>query len=145
MGTTVAVGASPVPAMRAVLVAWVVALASVLRSRASLHLEVLALRHPLAVLHNGGRAGVAGLFTVATVRFRVLSVLILLAHDRRKGRALQYHGAPDGAVDGPAGHRSIPLGHGTEVSAARPRWRLRRLLGPLPQLALSPVPGDGPP
>ena len=44
-----------VPAMRAVLVASVVALVSVLRSRASLHLEVLALRHQLAVLHNGGR------------------------------------------------------------------------------------------
>jgi hypothetical protein len=41
--------------MRAVLVALVVALASVLRSRASLHLEVLPLRHQLAVLHNGGR------------------------------------------------------------------------------------------
>jgi len=41
--------------MRAVLVALVVALASVLRSRASLHLEVLALRHQLAVLHNGGQ------------------------------------------------------------------------------------------
>jgi putative transposase len=41
--------------MRAVLVALAVALVSVLRSRASLHLEVLALRHQLAVLHNGGR------------------------------------------------------------------------------------------
>jgi len=41
--------------MRAVLVALVVALASVLRSRVSLHLEVLALRHQLAVLQGGGR------------------------------------------------------------------------------------------
>ena len=44
-----------VPAMRAVLVALVVALVSVFRSRASLHLEVLALRHQLAVLQGGGR------------------------------------------------------------------------------------------
>ena len=41
--------------MRAVLVALVVALVSVLRSRVSLHLEVLALRHQLAVLQGGGR------------------------------------------------------------------------------------------
>jgi hypothetical protein len=38
-------GVVSVPAMRAVLVALVVALVSVFRSRASLHLEVLALRH----------------------------------------------------------------------------------------------------
>ena len=44
-----------VPGMRAVLVALVVALVSVFRSRASLHLEVLALRHQLAVLQGGGR------------------------------------------------------------------------------------------
>ncbi len=44
-----------VPTMRAVLVALVVALVSVLRSRVSLHLEVLALRHQLAVLQGGGR------------------------------------------------------------------------------------------
>ena len=42
-------------AMSAVLVAVVVAMVSVFRSRASLHLEVLALRHQLAVLLNGGR------------------------------------------------------------------------------------------
>jgi hypothetical protein len=41
--------------MRAVLVALVVALVSVFRSRVSLHLEVLALRHQLAVLQDGGR------------------------------------------------------------------------------------------
>ena len=48
-------GVTSVPAMRAVLVALLVALVSVLRSRVSLHLEVLALRHQPAVLHNGGR------------------------------------------------------------------------------------------
>ena len=47
-------GGSTVPAMRAVLVALVVVMISVLRSRASLHLEVLALRHQLAVLQEGG-------------------------------------------------------------------------------------------
>ena len=41
--------------MRAVLVALVVTMVSVLRSRASLHLEVLALRHQLAVFQEGGR------------------------------------------------------------------------------------------
>jgi hypothetical protein len=41
--------------MRAVLVASVVAMVSVLRSRASLHVEVLALRHQLAVLQEVGR------------------------------------------------------------------------------------------
>jgi hypothetical protein len=41
--------------MRAVVFALAVALISMLRSRASLHLEILALRHQLAVLHNGGR------------------------------------------------------------------------------------------
>ncbi len=39
--------------MRAVLVALAVALVSVLRSRVSLHLEVLALRHQLAVFQEG--------------------------------------------------------------------------------------------
>ncbi len=43
------------PAMRAALVALVVAMVSVLRSRASLYLEVLALRHQLAVLQEGAR------------------------------------------------------------------------------------------
>ena len=46
--------ATTVPAMRAVLVALAVALVSVLRSSASLHLEILALRHQLAVLQGGG-------------------------------------------------------------------------------------------
>jgi len=41
--------------MRAVLVALAVAPVSVLRSPASLHLEILALRHQLAVLQGGGR------------------------------------------------------------------------------------------
>ena len=41
--------------MRVVLVALVVALVSVLRSRVSLHLKVLALRHQLAVFQGGGR------------------------------------------------------------------------------------------
>ena len=48
-------GVSSVPAMRAFLVALLVALVSLLRPRASLHLEILALRHQLAVLHDGGR------------------------------------------------------------------------------------------
>ena len=46
-------GGSTVPAMRAVLVALVVTMVSVLRSRASLHPEVLALRHQLAVFQSG--------------------------------------------------------------------------------------------
>ena len=41
--------------MRAVLVALAVSLVTLLRSRASPHLEVLALRHQLAVLQGGGR------------------------------------------------------------------------------------------
>jgi hypothetical protein len=41
--------------MRAVLVALAAAMVSVLRSRISLHLEVLALRHQLAVLQDRGR------------------------------------------------------------------------------------------
>jgi hypothetical protein len=41
--------------MRAVLVALAAAVASLLRSRTSLHLAVLALRHQLAVLKDGGR------------------------------------------------------------------------------------------
>ena len=46
---------SRVPTTRAVLVALVVALVSVLRSRISLHLGVIAPRHQLAVLQGGGR------------------------------------------------------------------------------------------
>ena len=41
--------------MSAVFVAVAVALVSALRSGASLHLEILALRYQLAVLHHGGR------------------------------------------------------------------------------------------
>jgi len=41
--------------MRAALVALVVAMVSMLRSHASLHFEVLALRYWLAVLQEGGR------------------------------------------------------------------------------------------
>ena len=48
-------GVTTVRAIRAVPVALVVALVSVFRSRVSLHLEVLSLGHPLAVLQDGGR------------------------------------------------------------------------------------------
>jgi hypothetical protein len=61
MGTTVSTEAverqgprADAPAMRAVLVSSVVAVVSVLHSRASLHLEILALRHQLAVLQDSG-------------------------------------------------------------------------------------------
>jgi hypothetical protein len=41
--------------MRAVLVALAISMVALLRSRASLQLEILALRHQLAVLQGGGR------------------------------------------------------------------------------------------
>ena len=40
--------------MRAVLVAFATSMVALLHSRASLHLEILALRHQLAVLQSGG-------------------------------------------------------------------------------------------
>ena len=40
--------------MRAVLIALATSMVALLRSRASLHLEILALRHQLAVLQGGG-------------------------------------------------------------------------------------------
>jgi hypothetical protein len=41
--------------MRAILIALATSVVALLRSRASLHLEILALRHQLAVLQGGGR------------------------------------------------------------------------------------------
>jgi len=40
-------------------------------------------------------------FTVATVRFEILFVLLILAHERRRVRHLQHHRAPGSRAHGP--------------------------------------------
>jgi hypothetical protein len=56
-------------------------------------------------------------FTVPTATFRVLFVLVVLAHHRR--RALQRDGASDGLVDGAADNRNLSGRYSTPLPAAR--------------------------
>ena len=103
-----------------IVVSVLVAARSLVRSRAALHLEILALRHQLQVLERShrsrvrlttadrllwvwprasgptgqkwrtflanhiGQAVAADFFVVPTVTYRLLFVLVLLAHDRRR-------------------------------------------------------------
>ena len=56
-------------------------------------------------------------FTVPTIRFQVLYVLLVLAHDRRRILAFPRHHASDGGVDRAAVAGGISLRPGAEVSA----------------------------
>jgi transposase InsO family protein len=74
--------------MKAVLLALVASLRAGFRSRAALQLEILALRHQLAVyqrLDNHVKDLVsADFFVVPMVMFKVLFVFVVLAHARRR-------------------------------------------------------------
>jgi hypothetical protein len=73
-------------------------------------------------------------FTVPTPTFRILFVLVILSHSRRKVvhfNVTNYQ--PLSQVDGSTDGRSISLGHNTKVSAERPGLNLRRLFPEAPQ------------
>jgi hypothetical protein len=73
-------------------------LASILRSRAALELEILALRHQIGVLQRSAARGPkltsddrlvsqlvsVDFVTVPTILFQVLCVFLVLAHDRQR-------------------------------------------------------------
>jgi putative transposase len=63
-----------------------------------------------------GQIVAADFFVVPTVTCRLVFVLVLLAHDRRRIRARGGHRASDGRVDGPAVARSVSVGRGAAVS-----------------------------
>ena len=65
-------------------------------------------------------------FTVSTLTGRVLFLLVLIAHDRRRHRARQRHRAPHRRVDRPAAGRRLPRGRRSPMAAARPGQHLRR-------------------
>ena len=58
-------------------------------------------------------------FTVPTVSFRVLFVLVVLAHHRRRHRSLQRDGAPDGRVDRATDGGGVSRGSGPTLPVAR--------------------------
>jgi hypothetical protein len=51
--------------------------------------------------------------------FRVLFVLVILAHERRRGVHFNVTEAPDGGVDGATGRGGLPLGRGPALSPTR--------------------------
>jgi hypothetical protein len=60
---------------------------SLLRSHAALHLEIFALRHQLGVLQRSvkkPKLTPTDFFTVPTIRFQILYVFLVLAHERRR-------------------------------------------------------------
>ena len=59
-------------------------------------------------------------FIVPTVNFRVIFVLVILAHDRRRVVHFGNSLAPDRSLDSEPGSRGVPMGHGPEVPAPRP-------------------------
>ena len=59
-------------------------------------------------------------FTVPTVGFKVLFVLVVLAHARRKSGSFQCDRAPDRRLDGPATRRGLSVGYGPAVPAPGP-------------------------
>src|SRR4051812_25412705 len=66
-------------------------------------------------------------FVVPTIRFQILYVFLVLAHERRR-IALRSHGTSHGGVGGTADAGSLSLGYSTPVSAARSRSDLRQRL-----------------
>ena len=72
-----------------------------------------------AFLNNHVRDLVAiDFFVVATVRNKVLFVLVVLAHHRRRVVHFNVSEHPTRPVDWSADHRGFSLGHGTEISTA---------------------------
>jgi hypothetical protein len=65
-------------------------------------------------------------FTVSTLTGRVLFVLVLISHARRRIVLRQRHRAPHLRVDRPAAGRSLPRGLRSPMAAARPGQHLRR-------------------
>ena len=65
-------------------------------------------------------------FTVPTIRFQILYVFLVLAHDRRRILHFARHCASDGGVDCPATPRGPPLGCRCTSSSAGSRSDLRR-------------------
>src|SRR5262249_1644866 len=65
-------------------------------------------------------------FTVPTASFRVLFVLVMLTHSRRRPRAFQCHGASDSGMDGATAARGVRTSGDPSVFSPGPRlclWR----------------------
>jgi hypothetical protein len=67
--------------------------------------------------------GAMDFLVVLTINFRLLSVLVILRHERR--RLISLSRSPDGGVDRPADHRGLPMGRGAYRFHSRPRRPLR--------------------
>jgi transposase InsO family protein len=71
----------------------------------------------------------ADFFVVPTVTYRLVFVLVLLAHDRRRIRHVAVTAASDGGVDRPTVAGGVSVGRGTSIPDSRSRSRLRQLTG----------------
>lgn len=67
-------------------------------------------------------------FTVPTVGFKVLFVLIVLARHRRRIIHFQCDGTPDRAVDRSATHRGLSMGDPAEIPTPRPRCGVQEMV-----------------
>ena len=67
-------------------------------------------------------------FVVPTMTHKVLFVLLILAHERRRRHPFQHDGTSYRTVDSPAGGGRVSVGRGATLSAARPGPHLRRLV-----------------
>jgi hypothetical protein len=70
--------------------------------------------------HAQGIAAI-DMFVVASASFRLLYVMIILAHDRRTIVSAAVHRASDRSLALAPSDRSLSVGHGAPVFAARPR------------------------
>src|SRR2546428_1428568 len=67
-------------------------------------------------------------FTVPTLRFQVLYVFLVLAHDRRRILHFGVTAHPTAEMDRPTTPRRLPLGHRATLSSTGSRLHFRRRL-----------------
>src|ERR1700736_4867058 len=76
-----------------------------------------------------GQIVAADCFVVPTATYRLLFVLVLLAHDRRRIRHVAVTAHPTSGVDGPTTARGLSVGGGASIPAPRSRSSVRQPAG----------------
>jgi hypothetical protein len=71
-------------------------------------------------LHNMHDTAAIDMFVVVTAAFQLLYALVVLGHERRNVIHFDVTQTPPTSLAGAPGHRSLPLGHRTSLSVARP-------------------------
>jgi hypothetical protein len=76
---------------------------------------------PTFLRNHIGQLVAADFLVVPTVTYRLLFVLVFLAHDRRRIRHVAVTAHPTAAFDGPTAARGLSVAGGASIPAPRPR------------------------